>query len=363
MAKSIGVIAILLVSSSLVLFLADANRESESIALDPSLPRVTFQAGSPSVARVAAAEWVGNRLYLLDTSLHQVAVQERTETGWTEVSVFGTKGDGPGEFRWPQDILWDPEIEELLVLSANGRVHHFTADGVHIRDETIYFPCTLPRGTLARRPEGGFWVSGNCTFPATSGDTVFAVVAGEGADGEWRVFAKRPRLTLDGRFGTAFGVQRPVATDGSRLFLNAGNDLCFDVLAAPSSDQTEVCFDGPRFRAPEPEGFGAGPGPSRQALAWPDPLPALSGLAARDGRLFFMRLFSADSLFLESRRFDEPEAEGEMLAVGSHAEFVGCRGWGCLWFRTDSTGIQIGHLLFSDLEEDLVNGGAVADVR
>jgi hypothetical protein len=337
---------------------------SEAVAMNPSLPRVTFVPAAASVGSVVGAEWVepatgpAGHLYLLDASLAQVVILEEDASGWRQVAAFGSEGSGPGELRWPQDILWVPESEEVLVLSRDGRIHHFTKDGSHLRDESARFPCTLARGTLARRPGGGVWVAGDCSFPATSGDTVFAVVLGEDRDGTWRVFARKPRFTLDGRFGSVFGLRRPVASNESATFLNAGNDLCFQVvepvgspgafreLTAVEDALAELCLQGRRYRAPEPADFPSRRLPPGRAFSWPDPLPSHSAMAASGNRLFLLRMVSADSVFLEARRVDAPEHPGEKLAVGPIQGLVGCRSWGCLWFRPDAAGGRVGLLRF-----------------
>jgi len=181
---------------------------------------------------------------------------------------------------------------------------------------------------------------------------VFAVIAGLDGEGAWRVFAQKPRFSLDGSFGTVFGPERPVAAGISAAYLNSGNDLCFSVvrdLPERGSHNPDLCLQGSRFEAPEPDDFPSDPRFSGPAFSWPRPLPSISAYGINEDRLLLLRMYSSDSVFIEAHSLPKADAPGRKLAVGPWDALVGCRNFGCLWFEPGLSENHLGLLLFSEL--------------
>ncbi len=352
MKSSLGIIAALFVFLAVGRSLLDRPPIERMVGMDPALPRVTLNPASSSLGMVVGAEWVDGQLYVLDPARSEVVVMEKGALGWTEISAFGSGGGGPGEFQWPTDMVWLPDVGEFVILSSDRRVHRYSREGRHLGDETLQLPCALGRGSLARRSRGRYWVSGNCAFPGARKDTMFAVIAGLDGEGAWRVFAQKPRFSLDGRFGTAFGSERPVAAGPSAAYLNSGNDLCFSVvrdLPEGGGHSPDLCLRGNRFEAPEPDDFPSDPRFSGPAFSWPRPLPSISAYGINEDQLLLLRMYSADSVFIEAHSPKEADGPGRKLAVGPWEALVGCRDYGCLWFEPGLSENRLGLLLFSEL--------------
>ncbi len=360
MKSSLGIIAALFVLLAVGWSLMDRTPMERMVELDPALPRVTLAPASSSLETVVGAEWVDGQLYVLDPARSEVVVMEEGALGWTEVTAFGYEGSGPGEFQWPTDMVWLPDVREFVILSSDRRVHRYSRDGKHLKDEALQLPCALGRGSLARRSGGRYWVSGNCVFPGMQKDTVFAVVAGLDETGSWRVLAKKPRFSLDGGFGTAFGLERPVAAGNSTAYLNAGNDLCFSVvrdLPWSAGRDPDLCLQGPRFVGLKPDDFPSDPRFSGPAFSWPTPLPSIAGYGINEDRMLLLRMYSADSVFLEAHSLVESDAPAQRLAVGPWDALVGCRDFGCLWFEAGISENRLGLLLFSELLQQSEESG------
>lgn len=362
MKKSLGLAAIALLCLLVIQTRSSSVPAVEDFHLDPTLTRVAFRPAPSTLLGVIGADWVDGRLYALDPMRSEVVVLEEGESGWSEVFSFGGKGNGPGKFRSPMDVLWLPGRGRVVVYTADQKAHYFTRDGLHIRDETLPLPCVLGRRTLAFRSPDDFWVSGNCAFPGTGGDTVFAVAAGRTLANEWTLVAKKPRYTLSGRFGTPFGIQGPTAGNSDGAFLTAGNDLCLGWLdpAAPDSGEgsvKDVCLQGDRFRAPVPPDYKPPPSRFGNLFVWPDPLPAVSEVALSGDHLVLVRMYDADSVLVERHDLTDPGSPGQALAGGPFEGLVGCRRYGCVWFRAGLQANRIGTLFFSELDaEDLPAG-------
>jgi hypothetical protein len=363
MNRTLGIIAVLFVALAIGWPLIEQAPMEEGFEVDPSLPRVTMDPASSSLGMVVGAEWVDDHLYVLDPARSEVVVMEKGALGWTEVSAFGSEGSGPGEFQWPTDIVWLPDVGEFVILSSDRRAHRYSREGRHLRDEALQLPCALGRGSLARRSGGRYWVSGNCVLSGVQKDTMFAVVAGLDGKGGWSVFARKARFSLDGDFGTAFGAERPVAAGTSAAYLNAGNDLCFSVVpedSEPVDDQPDRCLPGTRFETPEPDDFPSDPRYSGPAFSWPKPLPSVSAFGVSGEEIFLLRMYSADSVFLEAHPARGADSPGKQLAVGSMDHLIGCRHFGCLWFEPGISENRLGLLLFPEL---LQNTGRPAHGR
>jgi len=82
----------------------------------------TRQRLSLRIARNWASVTMGDRLLVLDSQSHQVAAKQSAEN-W---SLFGSIGNGPGEFFHPSEIAVDPMGQKIAVYDAgNHRVQVF----------------------------------------------------------------------------------------------------------------------------------------------------------------------------------------------------------------------------------------------
>ncbi len=319
----------------------------------PGLPSVSFAMGPSTLLGVSAFDWdpETESLLVLDPFSRQV-VGLRFEGGqWRERRRFGREGEGPGEFRFPMDLLLLPEAGELAVLDRDQRVNVFTPEGDPKRTEALQIPCRLGMGMLVHRAPGRYWIAGNCVFPPPGADTMFVVLLEEGPGGRWDVAARQTRFTLDGAFGTALGPQRPAASNGAMAFLGSGNGLCLLAVGAgdgPGTRRDPFCFSGGSFSAPQPRDFSVGGLPRARAFQWPDPLPAFHAAGATPEHLYFVRMFGADSVVVERHSIQDPGAGGVQLAVEAFQGLVGCRRAGCLWFRSGEAGNEVGWFPFRE---------------
>jgi hypothetical protein len=350
MKKPLGVMAIVLLAFLSLFLLGERTTAVEGFEVDPAMERVRFLPASPTLLSVSGADWVEGSLYALDPVRSEVVVLEQGDSGWSEAFAFGGEGAGPGELRSPMDVLWLPGPREVVVLTSDHQAHYFSKEGAHLRDQELRLPCTLGRRSLALRGPDDFWVSGNCAFSGNGGDTVYAVAAGRDEMGGWTLAARVPRYTMDGAYGTPFGIQDPTAGGPTESFLNGGNDLCLSRLAKPgqgsSAGSGAVCLPGRRFTAPEPSDYQPPPARFGGLFAWPDPLPAISGAGLAGHHLTLVRMYGADSAFVVEHDLDNPEAPGRILAGAPFSGLVGCRSYGCLWFQPGLEGNRIAVFFF-----------------
>jgi len=82
------------------------------------------------LARPAGLALLGDRLLVVDSALHQVAVYDLRGNF---LSKFGRRGLEPGEFNFPTHIAVDDRNQIYVTDSLNDRIQVFTADGRFVR--------------------------------------------------------------------------------------------------------------------------------------------------------------------------------------------------------------------------------------
>ncbi len=86
------------------------------------------------------------RIYAVDAKLFKIYIFGKDGKF---ISKFGAKGEGPGEIKSMGMGAQLVVLEDVLVMTEQGRIHYFTLDGEFI--ESITYPSALrPRGFISR---------------------------------------------------------------------------------------------------------------------------------------------------------------------------------------------------------------------
>jgi hypothetical protein len=143
----------------------------------PSYPRVEAREEGPSlregllldsVYSVADARSDGSGWWIADRlgrKIHRLDGEAR----W--LGSFGTAGEGPGEFRVLQALLFWGDTLVAFDAGAGGRFKLFLPDGTFVREERLHVEgCLTLLPEVAREiPGEGFLVSAQCVGPPTRG--------------------------------------------------------------------------------------------------------------------------------------------------------------------------------------------------
>jgi sugar lactone lactonase YvrE len=81
------------------------------------------------LSRPTGIATIGERLYVVDTMMHHIAV---VSVGGTLLGTFGRRGDGPGEFNYPTNIARGADDRLYVTDTMNFRVQMFDAGGQYL---------------------------------------------------------------------------------------------------------------------------------------------------------------------------------------------------------------------------------------
>ncbi len=94
-----------------------------------------------------AYDWKGKRVVIVDNKIHQVTVY--SETGDSLLAI-GTRGEGDGEFNFPQSVAVDTAGNFYVVDAMNFRVQEFDSRGKFLRkfgeQGSIFGTFSRPKG-------------------------------------------------------------------------------------------------------------------------------------------------------------------------------------------------------------------------
>lgn len=110
-----------------VFYVADTAL-GEVVAFDEK-GRLRFEITN-ALARPAGIARLGDRLFIVDSELHQVVV---CGLHGEFKFKFGTRGSGPGEFNFPTHVAVDERNQVYITDSLNNRIQVFTAEGRFVR--------------------------------------------------------------------------------------------------------------------------------------------------------------------------------------------------------------------------------------
>jgi DNA-binding beta-propeller fold protein YncE len=114
------------------LYVTDSER-AEILVFDPAL-RPLFSFGKEQkLQRPTGIAAAGDRLFVADTSAHQVAVFGVNGENARELFRFGGRGSGPGLFNYPVDIAVSGKDRVYVNDSMNFRVQVFDGQGRYLK--------------------------------------------------------------------------------------------------------------------------------------------------------------------------------------------------------------------------------------
>jgi len=155
------------------------------------------------LARPVGLAIMGDRLLVVDSELHHVAVYD---LAGKFISQFGQRGRGPGEFNFPTHISVDASNQIYVTDSLNYRIQVFTADGHFVRQ----------LGSAGDGP-------GHFSRPkGVAVDTAGHVYVVDGVFGNVQIFNDQGRLLLD--FG-AIGAGPGQFSLPNGIVINSRNEI------------------------------------------------------------------------------------------------------------------------------------------
>ncbi|MBU8870907.1 MAG: hypothetical protein KOO60_08625 [Gemmatimonadales bacterium] len=109
-------------------FVADALR-GEIVVFDENDAWTTVFGGN-LLQRPVDVAWLDGKLYVCDADACTIVVFDATTH--ERVTVFGGKGDDPGQFARPTNLALDPEGNIYVSDTINGRIQKLGPDGNHV---------------------------------------------------------------------------------------------------------------------------------------------------------------------------------------------------------------------------------------
>ena len=94
-------------------------------ALSAEAPEVVWREAGLTRPRGVDVDRRGN-VYVADTENHAV---KKLDRNGNLLAVWGDRGEGPGEFRYPRDVAVAPDGRVYVADTLNDRIQVFTADG------------------------------------------------------------------------------------------------------------------------------------------------------------------------------------------------------------------------------------------
>jgi len=104
----------------------------------------------------------GDRTYIADTDAHRVVV---LDPSGKVILSWGTKGDQPGQFKYPSGIALDERGSVYVVDGDNGRIQAFDGKGIFLRSFG-----TSGSGPKQFSDPGGISVAGGLVYVADAGN-------------------------------------------------------------------------------------------------------------------------------------------------------------------------------------------------
>lgn len=297
---------------------------------------------------------MGERMAVVDMMDARVMLLRRVDGAWRRDTVFGRRGEGPGEMTMPHGITFTPD-GGILVLDDDV-FHLFEPDGAHVRTWSVNTPCPVTVGTV-RSSTAGIFVSGNCLERDGGAGTVVAMLFWSADAASFIEVARETRYTLDGRSGFPLSMTAAFVDGPGRHVFGVGLSNCIARIdgsgpgTAPPRVERLCELAEHRYSAPpspELERRLAQARRSRPDLRglfdWPDALPWYMGALDTGRELVLMRPFTVDSVVVEL-------APGrEEVLVAPLDGFVACRRTACLWTRQTPEGIRLTIVDVTDIE-------------
>lgn len=94
-------------------------------------------------------------LFLVDTTVHRIQI---LNFHGERLIVYGNKGEGKGEFLYPNDITWDSKGNFYVADTKNKRIQVFDSQFKYIREFHINYKSTFPKPTKIEVDNGDIYL-------------------------------------------------------------------------------------------------------------------------------------------------------------------------------------------------------------
>lgn len=346
----IGVLIGLVVMVGLWLLVPDRSTLFQPTSESP--PRDTTLPGElpplvEGLFRVGDARFQNGSWWVLDTRMS--AVHQFSEAG-TQLGMFGSRGQGPGEFI--QSIGISFRGDTLAVLAEGGKnLHLFTPIGRFVtRVDVQVQSCTsFQVWGIREAPTEGYFLSGACidVIPRPRAGAGVIHVMDSGANA---LLFSDPELIARGLNPFNFGL---VASDAQNVWVASSRSPCVTRIqeAAQGGQQarteTNVCpseWTGVRFAEVSEAFFGSmrrGEG-LRRILQTPEWIPAMTALFANQDEVILQQMTGLDGWDLIGIR---PDGSSRVLRAGvPEAVFIEAGRFLLVWEGTEGIHLEFGIL-------------------
>lgn len=329
----------------------DRYRPSAEIVRFPDAGLVTVD--SLDLSQPVDFDMVGDRMAVVDMMDARVMLLRRVEGGWRRDTVFGRRGEGPGEMRMPHGVTFMSDGGILVI--DDDVMHLFEPDGTHVRTFSVSTPCPVTVGTV-RSSTAGFFVSGNCRERGGGADAIVAMVFWSADGASFVEVARETRYTLDGRSGFPLSMTAALVDGPDGHLFGTGLSNCIARIGGPGPDNAAPRVE--RLCELTDRRYSAPPSPElqrrleqarrtrpdmRNLFEWPGALPWYMGALGTGGDVVLMRPFAEDSVVVEV------SPGREELLVAPLDGFVACRRTACLWTRQTAAGVGFTVLDVADI--------------